>query len=128
MYGIEKPEGFVAISGGVGVRKTLPYIQAWEPHQISYNGRDGDLKKPDPTEGSSLMRHDLSDDDNTSDLTSWRAVLDAAEDLISIHDRSFRIVKANKPFLRLFGVDRDIVVGRRSCGTYFATEMQNLLK
>ena len=52
-------------------------------------------------------------DSVTSDPGSWQKAFDAAVDLISIHDRSFKILKVNKSFARAFGVKQDAVIGRK---------------
>ena len=47
------------------------------------------------------------------DPGSWQKAFDATVDLISIHGRSFRILKVNKSFARAFGVKQDAVIGRK---------------
>jgi PAS domain S-box-containing protein len=46
-------------------------------------------------------------------LVSWENSFEATVDLISIHDRSYRIMKVNKSFARTFGVEQDAVIGRK---------------
>jgi len=59
------------------------------------------------------MNDYLISDSVRLDLGSWQKAFDAAVDLISIHDRSFRILKVNKSFARAFGVKQDAVIGRK---------------
>jgi len=43
----------------------------------------------------------------------WETVFDSITDLVSIHDRDFRIIKANKAFIDTFGGNPDGIIGIR---------------
>jgi len=52
----------------------------------------------------------------------WRTTFDSITDLVSIHDRDFRIVRANQTFASSFGMEIGAVLGKRCYEIIHATE------
>jgi PAS domain S-box-containing protein len=45
----------------------------------------------------------------------WRTTFDSISDMVSIHDRNFKIVRANRAFARLFNTIPSKIVGKTCC-------------
>ncbi|MFQ5816201.1 MAG: PAS domain S-box protein, partial [Candidatus Hydrothermarchaeaceae archaeon] len=54
----------------------------------------------------------VSEEKNRRAAEEWRRTFDSISDLVSIHDRDFRILRVNKAFEDKFGVPREEIVGR----------------
>jgi formate hydrogenlyase transcriptional activator len=52
----------------------------------------------------------------------WRTTFDSIQDLISIHDKDFRIVKTNRAFANAFGMDIRAVLGKKCYEIIHGTE------
>ncbi len=51
----------------------------------------------------------------------WRDTFDSISDFVSVHDREFRIVKANRALVDFLGISRDELIGRRCYEVFHGT-------
>ncbi len=52
----------------------------------------------------------------------WQLTFDSITDLISIHDREYRVIKANRAFLTFFGLSREEIESRKCFEIFHCTQ------
>src|SRR3972149_3054722 len=52
-------------------------------------------------------------DNNKRKENEWKATFDCISDLVSVHDRDFRILKVNKAFIDFCGQPEEKLIGRK---------------
>jgi diguanylate cyclase (GGDEF)-like protein/PAS domain S-box-containing protein len=51
----------------------------------------------------------------------WRLTFDSISDMVSLHDKDFRILRANKALADFFGVRPEELIGKRCCEVFHGT-------
>jgi PAS domain S-box-containing protein len=64
--------------------------------------------------GATVIIEDISEQKKAENrmkklLTEWETTFNSIKDMISIHDKNFNIVKANKAFIEFFNSERDVI-------------------
>lgn len=69
-----------------------------------------------------ILRRERAQDQLSRVSRAWTETLDAIEDLISVHDAEFRIVRANRALARRFGCEPAELIGQRCYRLFHGTD------